>query len=335
MRRAALLTLSLLLWPAGAADAVPGCFLECEQLEKAGTLRDGVGVEECAMRVCQAAARRAYQERDFEGGFATLEAVGDQAKGRPGYEFDRGLFLYAFDRFDEAIESFDLVLERVPDSFRAADQRAYALARLGRVKEARAAFQALVEKPSVDREIYRGIQTRSYLYGQIALLDVRAGDLEAGRAGFRKSLDLDGYNSFASAYLYRVLPAIESGDLRYESLGLLQSADQKKSLGRVDDAVDDFEAVLNRSPRFEIGYDLLGELFLAHRRYAECEDVYRRGESNLPGGNRLRIQRIRCGLLLRGATSEEAQPLIVELREVIAADPDNRAALEVLGALER
>ena len=316
-----------------AAAEMPPCARECTRLALKGELRAGVGVEACTLQLCQEEARKLYRRGAFGEALSALDHIREERTGAPSYELDRGLVLYALGRFEEAVAAFDRVLESFPSSVRAGTQKAHALARLGRLDEARAQFEELQELPGTARE-YKGLRTSSYLLGNLGVIRLRQGDVKGGKKGLERALDEDGSNSLAATMLYKVVPALEADVLEPEAIGKLEEAYEELALGRRDRAVASFEQVVERWPRFETGWRVLGELHFASLDYASCEAVYRRAEQSLPAVTDLRLERIRCTILRYGVTSEQARAALDELRGLAEEDPDNSRIKEFLFALD-
>ncbi|MEE8556933.1 MAG: tetratricopeptide repeat protein [Myxococcota bacterium] len=329
---APLLWLLLLAIPFRAA-AAPPCASECKELKKKGELRPGVPVEDCTLRLCHEAARTLYQRDAFEEALKALDHIRDERAGSPSYELDRGLVLYALGRLDEAIESFDRVLEALATSLRAGTQRGHALARLGQLDEAKAQFERLRELPGASREL-KGVRTSSYLLGAIGVIELRQGKLKKGKRDLEEALEDDGSNGLAATMLYKVVPSLESQDLSPEAIGLLERAYEEIALGRPKKGIAIFEKIVDRWPRYEVGWRILGQTYFARLDYRACEDVYRRAEKNLPKRTELGLERIRCTILRHGLGSQEAQAAVDELRRRAVSDPDNPRLKELLFALD-
>lgn len=329
-----LLLVLLLLTSAGAAaEEEPPCAKRCQELAEQGQLRTGVGPLSCSIRLCQEEARSLYRRGEFEEALAALDHIREQRSGAPAYELDRGLILYGLGRLEDAVAAFDQVLEALPMSVRAGGQRAHALTRLGRLDEAQQQFEKLLELEGVDRD-YKGLRTSSYLLGNIGVLKLRRGKLKEGKRDLERALEEDGSNSLAATMIYKIVPPLESGELEAEAIGLLVESYEELALGRRDQAVAGFEEVVQRWPRFEEGWRMLGSLHYAGLNYAACEEVYRRAEQSLPGVTDLRLDRIQCTVLRYGVTSPEARAALKELREIAEQEPDNPRVREMRLALD-
>lgn len=336
-RRVAAALIALAPLGAGAADPahppLPACAQQCQKLLLDGQLAEGVDVLACAKTVCLEAARRLYRDNKLEPSLAALDYIREAYRGDPAYELDRGSVLYALGRFPEALESFDAVVRVFPDTIRGGAQRGHTLVRMGRLDDAQAQFESLMAKPGIEKQ-YRKLDTRSYLIGNIGLVRLRKGDFVQGKADLQRALELDPGNRLADTLQRRVIPALESGKLDPEGLSKLEVAFEELALGRLDRASKDFEEVIQRWPRFAPAYLLLAEGFRANLRYAECEDLLRQAEAQLPEDLEVRLQRIRCTLLRHGVASAASKPAIAELRQIADKHPDNRLARELLAALE-
>jgi tetratricopeptide (TPR) repeat protein len=316
-----------------AVEARPPCAKECETLVRSGELRPGVSVVACTLRLCQEEARQLYADGRYEEALGALDHIREGRGGMPSYELERGLVLYALGRFEEAVAAFEKVLEGLPSSFRAASQRAHALARLDRLDEAHAQFEKLLELPGVDRE-FRRLRASSYLRGNMGVIELRQGKIEQGKASLQKALDEDGSNSLAGTMLYKVVPSLEAGALEPEAIGLLERSYEDLALGLHPDAIAGFTSVVDRWPRFEVGWWVLGEIQFARLDYAACEDVYTRAAESLPAVADFKVERLRCTLLRHGVTSEEGREAVAELRTLAELHPENRRLQELLFALD-
>ncbi len=327
------LLLGLVLLLASPASAAPACAESCGRLAADGDLAPGVSALDCTLRVCEEEGRELYAKGDYEAAIAALDHIGKERADSPAYQMDRGLVLYALRRFDEALVCFDAVVKAFPNGIRGGAQRAHTLARLGRTDEAIAQFRKLEESPGAERT-YRNLRTGSYLVGNIGALQLREGKLAEGKASLTKALEIDGKNQLAQTMLHRIVPALESGTLTPDGLFELQVAFEEISLRRPQYAAKHLETVVRSNPRFAVSYLLLAEGLRNQTRYAECEEVLREAERNLPDDNDVRIQRIRCGLLRYGVASEKSKPLIAELKEIRAKDPENALARRMLDAID-
>jgi tetratricopeptide (TPR) repeat protein len=313
--------------------AEPPCAKTCPELAKRGELRPGVAVIACTLRICEEEARRLYTRGDFPEALAALEHIREGRTGMPAYELDRGLVLYALERYAEAVEAFDRVLRALPTSLRAGAQRGHALARLGRLEEAQAQLEKLLELPGLERE-FKGISTSSYLRGNVGVLKLRQGKLAEAKADLEQALADDGSNRLAATMLHRVVPALEAGSLDPDAIGELERAYEDLALGRHEQAVEGFESVVARWPGFEATWWLLGEIHFARLDYAACEDVYGRAARSVPAATDFGAEKLRCRILRYGVGSTEGREAIAELRSLADAHPDNRRLRELLFALD-
>ena len=323
-----------ILLAASPVLAQPGCKEECRSLQEEGMLDSAVGLDECTRTVCVEDARVHYTAGRYSDALASLDEVQDLAGEYEAYRFERGLVLYALGRLEEALAAFDLVVEAHITSMRSGSQRGHVLMRLGRFDEAMLQFQALSGSPQSQGE-FAGINSRSYLLGNVGIIQLHQGNLQEGRETLSNALQLDGDNQAAGTYLYRVLPSLERGDLGGPGLMLLLSGSEKRSLGQPSGAAADFAQLTEGWPKFGLGWRMLAEIQIARGEYAECEAGLRRGEAGLPDDPEIRVQRIRCQLLSIGPTSEGAASVISELEQVALDYPENSRARELLMALDR
>lgn len=326
--------LCLLLLGSTQAGAASVCTSECQELSKKGLLEKGLRIEECMRTLCVEDARVQYTAGRYEDALQSLDRVQEIASDYDAYRFERGLVLYALGRLEESLESFTLLTEAHPKSMRAGAQRAHVLVRLGRLDEALAQFRALLEVPQAGGE-YKGIRSKSYLLGNIGIIELRQGNLSAGRKNLEQALKLDGQNSVAGTYLYRVVPALESDALGPEGVALLLSGSEQRSLGQAVEAAEDFERLVKAWPRFGLGQRMLAEIYLARGGYAQCETLLRRAEAALPADSEVKIQRIRCQLLNAGPEAEGSNAAILELEQIALEHPENERARDLLIALDR
>ncbi|NRA03109.1 MAG: tetratricopeptide repeat protein [Myxococcales bacterium] len=328
------LVLCLILLASPPVRAATSCTAECQELARQGLLEEGLGIDECKRTVCVEDARVHYQAGRYEQALASLDHIRELAAEYEAYQFERGLVLYALDRHEDALASFTLVTDAHPESMRAGAQRAHLLVRLERPDEALAQFRALHEVPQAEVE-HAGIRSKSYLLGNIGIIELRQGKLEAGRKHLDEALAIDGRNRVAGTYLYRVVPALESGALGPDGIALLLSGSEHRSLGLAGDAARDFEQLVEAWPRFGLGWRMLSELQVARAAYAECESLLRRAEGFLPDNIEIRVQRIRCQLLWAGPEAEDSSAAIAELEQVALEHPENVRAQDLLMALDR
>lgn len=334
MRLAAIFGLALCGWSfAPHARAEPACAATCRDLSARGQLASGVTPAACEVRVCQEDGRKLYEKGDYAGSIAAYDHVAEASAGSPAFQMDRGLTLYALGRFDEAIACFDRVILIFPKGVRAAAQRGHALVRLGRFDEAIAQFRALIDTPGVEAS-YRDLRTASYVWGNIAAVELRQGKVAEGKANLKKALEIDGKNLLASTMLSQIVPALEQGTLEPEALGQLQTAMEELALGDPREAGELLESVIRSSPRFPVAYQLLAQGLKSQHRYDQCEDLLRTAEQHLPNDVDIRLSRIECGLLRYGVASAKAKPLIAELKQVRDRDPNNVRALKLLDAID-
>lgn len=319
--------------PAPGLAADPPCMVECRELESKGSLAEGLDAKACAARTCHQEARLAYVRGRFDEALASLDFIEDERRGSPAYQMDRGLVLYALARYEEALEAFNKVVAVFPNGIQGGAQRAHTLSRLGRLDEAIAEFQRLQETPGID-SMYKDLRTGSYVVGNIGVLKLRQGKLAEGRAELERALEIDGKNQLASTYLQRVVPALETGELEPAGLTLLEMAFEELALGKVREAGVRLSNVVEGWPRYEPAYLILAEGFLNTQMYAECEQLLTEAQTHLPNSTDVRVQRIRCALLRHGTASEQAPPLIAELRQIAEAHPDHDEARRMLKALD-
>ncbi len=319
---------------AGPAAGEPSCVEECRLLSERGQLREGVNQLGCEVRVCQERGRNLYLLARYDEALEALEYLQPRLESSPSWNLDLGVVLYALGRQEEAVEAFDVTLRAFPDSVRARSQRGHALLRLGRFDEALRDFEVMLGKPGSEGE-FKGLRTRSYLLGSVGVLWLLRGDLGRGRASLEEAVEVDGRNQLAGTYLHRIVPEIESGVLDSTSLFTRVVAYEEIGLRSYDRAAAELDRLTKGAPRLALGYTLLADVLRRSRDFAECERALRRGVEVLPDNPELRAQRIRCTLLRAGPTSPDAQPALVELRELREKYPDNRLIQEILIALDR
>ncbi|MFQ5699533.1 MAG: tetratricopeptide repeat protein [Myxococcota bacterium] len=283
--------------------------------------------------MCDREGHSLYVRNQHEQALTALDYVRDEAGDSAAYHLDRGLVLYALERFDEAIAEFDAVLEKYPISIRAGTQRAFALARLGRLEEAQEQFEYMLRWRSALRE-YRRIKTTSYLRGNIGVLELRRGDLEAGRKDLEAALEIDGSNDFAGMVLYKILPQMEAGHLSPESFSHLTAAFESLDLHREVAATRHLQALVAGSPTYVPAYLVLAKGLRESSKYADCEALLEDAEQKVPGDLTLRIERLRCTILRYGASSVGARPAIAEVKKILEEHPTNELARKLLAALD-
>ena len=337
LRLAPALFLLLLPAPSGRAladdtspeDPAASCLTRCIGMHKDGTMRKGMTVIACTLRLCQEDGRRFYRNDQFEDALASMEQVKGMAQSSASYHLDLGLIYYALDRFPEALASFEAVLETFPESVRASAQRAHTLIRLSRLPEARAQFEAILTYETADEQIKR-LNTRSYVVGNLAVLELSEGDLRAGKAGLDKAMKLDGRNKLAHTYLTRVYPELETGRLAPEGVLMLQAVWEDMEFGRANEAVKKLGVMLRKWPDFKLGYLVAADAQRKHGNVAACESTLIAAISRFPDDANLHAERIRCTLMRKGVHSMASLPDIQELKELAAKDPDDPLIQEML-----
>jgi tetratricopeptide (TPR) repeat protein len=316
-----------------AATPEPPCARDCQALDREGKLREGVTVQLCAASVCQQEGRELYRRNRHAAALESLDYVEPVLGSSPAYQMDRGLVLYALERLEEALASFEAVLEAHPTSIRAGAQRAHTLSRLGRLDDSQAQFEMMFGWPGTARE-FRGIKTKSYLRGNVALLKLRKGDIRGGTRDLDRALEIDGNNSLANTLLHTVVPHLEAKTLSPEGLGYLTAAFEALELQRAESANVAFQALVTDSPRYAPAYEVLAQGFVARSEYSECESLLRLAEERIPENVDLSFQRLRCAILRHGVHSSAAKPAISELKALAEAHPDNELGQQLLIALD-
>lgn len=259
--------------------------------------------------------------------------MSDQVGDAAGYHLDRGLILYALERFDEAIAEFDRVLEKHPISIRAGTQRAFALGRLGRLDDSQQQFEYMLRWRSAQR-VYRRIKTTSYLRGNIGMLKLRRGDLDGARKDLEAALDIDASNDFANMVLHKILPQMKAGHLTPDGFSHLAAAFESLDLHREIAATRHLQALVAGSPTYVPAYLVLAKGLRETSRYADCEALLAIAEQKVPGDLTLRVERLRCTILRSGASSRAARPAIDEVKQILEEHPDNELARNLLTALD-
>ena len=327
---AALLLVTLAL-PATAAE--PECIARCREMSAKGQLREDVSEKGCITNVCQAESRSLYANGEYEKALAALDVLSEDLARSPSYHMDRGNVNYALGRFDAALADFDASLAEYPDAFRTKAQRGHTLFRLHRFADARKQFDALLAEPGAESE-YRGLRTRSYLLGNIGVADILSGDTSKGGDEMREALKIDGRNTQASLFVYRVLPQLEKGTIDAEGLFSLVAGSEDVGLGLRDRAEPEVAKVIANSPKFPESYFLMAEILRNSHRYEECEAMLIGGVKAIPSDIDLQAERLRCTLLKLGPTSAAAKPSLKELKALSEAHPDNSLLKEIMKALD-
>jgi tetratricopeptide (TPR) repeat protein len=323
----------LLLMPVVVAAEPPSCVTECEELQKSGDLKSGVPIEACVLRVCQESARQLYGHGRYQEALAALDYIQEERAGAPSYELERGLVFYALADFERAVVHFDRVLETIPSSFQAGAQRAHALVRLGRFDEAIAQFEKLLELPGAQRS-FRKLKTTSYILGNLGMIKLRQGKIAEAKADLDRAMEEDPKNDLAGTMRYKVLPSIEAGDLEPEAIGILEQGHQDFALGHHDKAIEEFNEVVTRWPRFEMAWWVLGGIYLARVDYVGCTDVYGRAAKARPDLTDFQVEKIRCTVLQYGIDSDEGKAAVEELRVLSESQPDNQRLKGLFMALD-
>ena len=316
---------------ARAAD--PPCVARCHEMATKAQLRSGMNEEGCVTNVCQEDGRRFYKTGEYDQALASLAVLSERLGRSPSYRLDRGLVYYALGRFDLALADFDASLKSLPDAFQVSAQRGHTLIRLRRFDDARAQFAKLLETKASKRE-FRGLRTRSYLLGNLGVIDVLLGDTAKGKSELAEALQVDGRNTQASTYIYRVLPQLEAGTIDREGVSSFYGATEDAGLGDRKRAEQEVAAVIAKYPKFAESYFLEAELLRSAHRYEDCERILLGGERAIPAEIDLKAERLRCALLKSGPTSESAKPALAELKRLYETHPENALVKEILHALD-
>jgi len=325
------LMIAFLALPAGAAD--PPCVERCHEMATKGQLRAGVNEKGCVTNVCQEDGRRFYKNGEYDQALASLAVLSERLERSPSYRLDRGLVYYALGRFDDALIDLDASLASVPDAFRATAQRGHTLIRLHRFDDAHAQFTKLLESKAAAHE-FRGLRTRSYLLGNLAVIDVLRGDTAKGKTELQEALQIDGRNTQASTYIYRVLPQLDAGTIDRDGVFAFYAATEDAGLGDRKRAEQEVAAVIEKYPKFAESYFLEAQLLRSSHRYEDCERILSSGERAIPAEVDLKAERLRCALLKSGPTSAAAKPALAELKRLNETHPDNALVKEILHALD-
>jgi tetratricopeptide (TPR) repeat protein len=325
------LTAALFALPAGAAE--PPCVARCHELATQGHLRAGVNEKGCVTSLCQEDGRTLYKNGEYDQALASLEVLAEPLGRSPSYRLDRALVYYALGRFDAALTDLDASLASLPDAFVAAAQRGHTLIRLHRLDDAHAQFSKLLESPGAARE-FRGLRTRSYLVGNLGVIDVMRGDIAKAKPELQEALQVDGRNTQASTYIYRVLPQLDAGTIDRDGVSSFYAATEDAGLGDRKRAELEVAAVIEKYPKFAESYFLEAELLRNSHRYEDCERILSAGERAIPDEVDLKAERLRCALLKSGPTSAAAKPALAELKRLNATHPENPLVKEILHALD-
>jgi len=318
---------------AGARADEPPCIAQCRDLAAKKQLRDGLNEQGCQVNICQMDGRNLYKEGKYKEALDTYAVIADRLQTSPSFRFDRGLVYYSLGRFDEALLDFNVIVTESPDSFPAGAQRAHTLVRLGKLKDAREEFDKLLASPAAERE-FRGLRTKSYLTGNIGVIDVVNGDVSKGKQELEDALQQDGRNTLASTYIYRVLPQVDKKTIDGPGILLLLGASEDVGIANRDAARDAIEKLVQKYPKFPETYFLAAELYRGTGHFDECERLLLIGEKAIPDEVDLKAERIRCTLLKVGPTSPEAKEPITELKQLSFDHPDASLPKKILRALD-
>ncbi len=316
--------------PALAAELeVPDCAELCKKMIASGEARPDVSEGSCRVRVCQEKARRFYAQFEFDEALASLDQIHEKASFGVSYQLDRGLVNYALGHFDDALANFDTVLTARPRSMQAAAQRAHTLVRLGRVPEARAQFEAMLEFPAADRE-YKNLKAKSYIWGNLGVLRLIEQDLAGGVKNLRKALEIASHNPLPHTFLDQIVPALESGDLQYTMVIHLVAAFDELNLKRANAGLRELSTVINQSPSFRLSYLLAADTQRRYLDFQGCEMTLRVAELRFPDDTEVFANRIRCTMLRYGIDSPQGIESVDQLKELAARDPDDPLVQEIL-----
>lgn len=335
LRLAPVLAMVLMVGTHAFADTPPApveqeaCLTRCIRMEKAGTMRKGVGAVACALRLCQEEARRLYGRNEFEAALGKLDEVKGTAQTSVSYHLEKGMIYYALGRFEDALASFDLVLGGFPESVRTAAQRAHTLIRLNRVPEARAQFEQILTFKKADAEIKR-LRTRSYVIGNLGVLSLAEGDLKGGKRKLDDALKSDGRNKLAHTYRSRVVPELDAGTFGPEGVIDLQIVWEELEFQRGNSAVRKLGDLLRRWPDFKLGYIVAADAQRRYGNFPACESTMRAALSRFPDDVNVQAERIRCTLMRKGVHSRSALPDIEELKSLAQRNPDDPLVQEML-----
>ena len=331
--RAIALVLVCTAWAARARAEEAPCVVQCRELASKGPLKAGVNEQGCQITVCQEDGRARYKETNYKAALASLAVVQDRLETSPSFLLQRGLVYYGMGRFNDALKDFDAILAAVPDSFQGGAERAHTLMRLSRVAEAREEFQKLMDSPAAQSE-FRGLRTKSYLQGNIGVIDVIQKDIPKGKKELEQALADDGRNTLASSYIYRIVPQVEKKTIDGDGILLLQGASEDVGLNNRDAAREAIERLVQKYPKFPETYFLAGELYRNTGHYEECERLFKVGENAIPDEVDIHAERMRCTLLRVGPTSPEAHDTISDLKQLAFDHPDEPLPKAILRSLD-
>jgi tetratricopeptide (TPR) repeat protein len=331
MRARPVLLAALLGAPVAAAQQLD-CVKQCRELTARGELRAGLSEQGCTLDLCHDEARRLYAAADYERAFAALEQIKPGRVTSPAYQLDRGLVEYARGHLDEALSAFEHVIESQPASLQAGAQRAHVLVRLERFADARAQLESLLALPASRTEL-QGLQTESYLRGNLGAIRLIENDAPAARVLLEKALEIDRGNTLAATYLYRLLPEVEADRMDGRAVWLMMLASEDAALRQLERARGRLDALLERAPRFAEAYYLQADILRAERKFEACEALMRRGEAQLPGVPGMSAERLRCQLYRVGAQAPETPALVAELEKLVREHRDDERIRRVLADL--
>ena len=333
MTRSLVAALAAFLLASTAYAADPPCIAQCREMAAKKELRKGLSEQGCVTNLCQEDGRRLYKEGEFGAALESYQAVAERLKKDPVFLIDRADAYYALGRFELALADYDAALAVDPFTVQGGAERAHTLMRLGRWSDARAQFQKLLDSPSAQLN-FRGLRTKSYLQGNIGVIDVISGNVSKGKEELEAALKEDGRNSLASTYIYRVLPQLEQKTIDAHGITLLLYASEDVGLGRRDDAKKGIDELVEKYPKFPETYFLAAELYRNTGYYEVCERVLGTGERAIPSDVDLKAERLRCTLLKVGVMSDEAKQPLAELKQLAAAHPDNDLVKQILEAIK-
>jgi tetratricopeptide (TPR) repeat protein len=296
-------------------------------------LKEGMTEEGCAASVCQEEGRHLYTQGNYEAALQSLSAVSERLSRSPSFLFDRGLVYYSLGKFDFALADFDGILAIGSDSFQAAAQRAHTLVRLAKFGDAHTQFEKLLSSPGAKRE-FRGLRTESYLQGNMGVIDLITGDRKKAETELKKAVEIDGSNSLATTYIFRVVPQMDKKTIDGNGVYMLLTASEDVGIPRRDAARETIEQLVQKYPKFPETYFLAAELYRTTGHYEECERILTIGEKAISEEPDIKAERLRCTLLRVGPTSAAAKGPIAELKKLSADNPGNPLSKKILEALD-